>query len=633
MKVDASNNSDSVGAPDGVPDTISNQVQRVIRAIPWATGLLVLLAGVAFTVITRITASAYLPISLSLSAVQDEGTGQGAVLDRLLLQRLAALPGVDVAPEKASPEHRPLSFSGQVRPAGQHWIVDAQLTTATGDTAWAQQLQVDADEMDRVVEATVSALQNLSEISFDQLKQSRWSEFVRAQALLSAGSASDIQLALSQADRVISEAPSFAPGHASRSIACASTADLVCAGDSARQALQLDPKLAIAWAAKGRAAILESQACLNASCDSRALLRSAQGDLKRALTLRPRLRDAHEWLANAHELAGDLAAASEQTQAALRLDPMNAAIAERAAHHLVRQARYAEARALLTPMLEEPVAQPRLWVALAESAAQSGNVDEAIQWSMQSLSGAASGSKPPAVEAATVCLRFGRPTQARAILDTWPSRDSMTAEQFVAQAWNEFWLGGREGVAAYVAGSATGSDGSREGRLARAVALSLAGRDSDALGPMRGLLGTRGPLTLDAGLQDIEMEAAIWMADIERRQGANERSREIARSVLQGMARVESQGFGSSSSFQARKALVLALAGQIDEAGVQLNRALRAGWSSPLDLHGDPRWQQFVGQPGLEQAVASIDETAERNGVRLAGIAGLQLAQRPPERQ
>jgi DNA-binding winged helix-turn-helix (wHTH) protein/tetratricopeptide (TPR) repeat protein len=204
------------------------------------------------------------------------------------------------------------------------------------------------------------------------------------------------------AEDLIEAAPSFAPGHALRAIACTFRAAhsrdpakaphaspaidgidaLQCARQSSRLAFQLAPGSAEALSAAGFLAWFDSQQC-RAPCDRRRLQDSAQASLEEAVRRDPSLPEAHTWLGMVYQGRGDLVQAAGQAEAALAIDPLNPVATYNANVFLMARGEYAKVRERLVALTRRPDVPPFILGQLVENALAAGDRDDTLHWTRE----------------------------------------------------------------------------------------------------------------------------------------------------------------------------------------------------------------------------------------------------------
>jgi TolB-like protein/Tfp pilus assembly protein PilF len=133
------------------------------------------------------------------------------------------------------------------------------------------------------------------------------------------------------------------------------------AAEAVSKALELDPKLAEAWASSGLIAARQLQ------------FDRAESMYRRAIALNPNYAPARLWYGNLLEALGRLDESVAQIQRALELDPLSAVINENLGDRLALQGRFHEAGALYRRAITIDPSRPGSYLALARLKAYAFN--------------------------------------------------------------------------------------------------------------------------------------------------------------------------------------------------------------------------------------------------------------------
>jgi tetratricopeptide (TPR) repeat protein len=339
--------------------------------------------------------------------------------------------------------------------------------------------------------------------------------------------------------------------------------------------------------------------------------------LERAIRLDPQLLEARIWLARVFATRGELARSMEQSQAALRLDPLSPIATINFAFDLMERARHDEAKALLEPLAKRPYANPMVTLYLALNAFLAGRHDEELAWIDASLK-LRTGERDwelnryIVLSAAEAFARLGRSTEARAVLrdlpDVPPSDDM---NMVLVSVWIWMWLDESARIAPYlqfqqrtlvtpVGAAASAYD--RATQQAYAMGFTLIGQPKPVIRLLEPLFGTAGRPHIDPGSADYELIGLQCLAWAYRETGDRERSIALAIASLDLLTHLKAQGVDNSQYALAR-ALGYALADRIDDARSELQRAAALGWSTPAQVTLDPRWSSALHDPRIRELV------------------------------
>ncbi len=200
-----------------------------------------------------------------------------------------------------------------------------------------------------------------------------YEHFVRGDSLWRERTRQSIEDAIDEFRAAIAADPAYAPGHAGLAMAYLfstyygdrTSGDVrLIAKESIERALDLDPELALAWAARGQFHIaMQNHA-------------EAADSLRRAVQLNPSAASVRSWLTY---YSTDENEAAEQIRAAFELDPRNEFVRGSYGIHLASLGRADEALAVAREStdLDPDAALP--WQNLARIQAVLGRIDEAIR--------------------------------------------------------------------------------------------------------------------------------------------------------------------------------------------------------------------------------------------------------------
>lgn len=422
----------------------------------------------------------------------------------------------------------------------------------------------------------------------------------------------------SYATQLIALAPDFAEGHALRSVACSfeaafsdfysvkqdepveteRTRDMTCAGESADQALQRDPQLALASAAAGFAALNEACLCTT-GCNPLGALDAARSSLQRAIRLDPTMPEARTWLLLVDKARGDFGGAERQAEAALALDPLNPVTAFNVNEFLMDRGDYALVRKRLLP-LARPGAPPYVYLQLAFNAVAVSDGADAQRWIRQLL--AEDNSRDSHIAAAFILVRLGDVAQARRLAGPVGGGDWLDQGETLWRALSVYQaLDGPQGAARYLASQravrSARSPGpnadDRDWQAFQGWALVMTGDAAGAKPYLERAFGASGPPRLLVGDIVREADGADALAWTYARLGKLQRSREVADATLVALDRIAGEGYGRYWPFVRVRALTLELAGRPSEAQAVL-LSLPAD-QRPSSREGDPRWSIQTG--------------------------------------
>jgi DNA-binding winged helix-turn-helix (wHTH) protein/tetratricopeptide (TPR) repeat protein len=624
----------------------SEPIPTTSRASAWrwvgvGAGVLALAAGLVAGLGYFRSNSSLRPAALNAAAMflaiapfEDGGTGRGAALEEQIRERVSALPGITMVPIVRDGASRGLTLSGLLQDHADGTSVSVRIDGDGVRDLWHQTVVVKLPETSQLVDVVAGAVQDISRVRVHEVEIAA-PDYTTLQLYLIARSALRdrpphfaTQLR-AIADDLIRRSPKFAPGHAIQALGCTfdaiehaalqadEEADLACARAAVERSLQLNPQLAEAHAAAGFLAATEADLCHGAQCALTRYRESAQMSLEQAIRLDPQLLEARIWLTRVFSTRGELARSMEQSQAALRLDPLSPIATINFAYELMDRARHDEAKALLEPLAKRSYANPQVTLWLAQNAFLAGRHDEELAWIDASLK-LRTGERMwninryIVLSAAESFARNRRPAQARAVLLDLPdvaTPDDMNMVMVRVWAWT--WLGESAQIAPYLqsqqqtliasmGGVANAYD--RGTQQAHAMGFTLIGQPQSVIRLLEPLFGTAGRPHIDPTESALELTGLQCLAWAYRETGDRERAHAMAMASLDLLAKLQAQGV-DNSNYALVRALGYALADRIDEAHSELQRAAALGWSTAAQVTLDPRWSHALEHPGIRELV------------------------------
>jgi pentatricopeptide repeat protein len=315
---------------------------------------------------SQINSLAVLPLENLGSADQDEYFSDGMTDE--LTTALGKLPGLRLASRtsaysfkesKAGVEEigRRLGvdavIEGTVRRAGDRLRVTAQLVSvADGLTMWSETYDAQANDVfavqDQIAQAIASAIrprlgrsvETFSSESRGTSNLAAWDSYIRGRHFWNDRGAENLRRAISYFDAAIETDPNFARAHAARAIAYALLPEYTDSPPanssaityaSAQRALTLDPRLAEAHTAIGLASVHDWHYA------------SAEEAYRKAIELEPQYSTAHQWYGELLYHTGQVDSSIVHIRESGRIDPLAPIHPAAIAYALYLRGRYDEA--------------------------------------------------------------------------------------------------------------------------------------------------------------------------------------------------------------------------------------------------------------------------------------------------
>ncbi|HEY6483334.1 MAG TPA: winged helix-turn-helix domain-containing protein [Steroidobacteraceae bacterium] len=581
------------------------------------------LSSVAIDPETILTAGAPArPLSLALDVTGRTASGQSAA--DALRARLTPLPNIILLSKNANPgAHGILTLSGEPNASAPDQL-RLRFANERGELLWADTLDMDAASLWSSLDAVATVVQVVGRAAQHghpgTHSLAALQSYIRARAVLRTRAPGYAWRARELAEAAIREDPQFAAAYAVLAKACglshspASEAEPACERTAIARALELDPELAEAHAAKGLYAIVQRDRC-NGDCADRSYLETAVMSLKQAIALDPELLDAHIWLAIVAGELGDYALVLSENQIAVGLDPLDVIANANLSGELVNRGRFSpgfdrmRALARLRPVpffLFYPLIGDGIWF---------GRFDESLSVAKQAH------DRHPDVETAIalsdVYFELGRPEEAQRVLlsaplATTPDRLSENLTLRTAMAYRS---GGRTAVGELLAAldqqslvmSALRDGHDRDLSISFSQTLLLSGDCAGAVGLLERVFGTDGEPSVRPRALYADMDALNSLAWCYQQIGRSERASVILRAAGEWTVMAHTYQHDRHPGFALIAALSLALAGHHAESIAALEQAARWGWSTPDDVRMDPRWQSALSDDRSAALLRELD--------------------------
>jgi TolB-like protein/DNA-binding winged helix-turn-helix (wHTH) protein/Tfp pilus assembly protein PilF len=279
-------------------------------------------------------------------------------------------------------------LEGSVRREADNVRVTVQLIDAhTGFHSWSAQydrkysgLFAMQDDITRAVVAQVAQRTDSGSpmgITAPTANLDAYQSFMLGRDYLNRRTVGWAEKALQAFDRAIDLDPDFARAHAGKAIIESHLASLdsappqqkAVARASAERALQLDPNLALGFAARGFVLMNE-----------RTDLPAAEAALRKAQQLDPGYANTYNWLASVLGSLGRRAESIQEMEKGLLVDPLNPVLIENHARTLFRLGRFDASREEYLKSLRLPERRERRYVGLAWLHTAHGQLTEALRY-------------------------------------------------------------------------------------------------------------------------------------------------------------------------------------------------------------------------------------------------------------
>lgn len=332
-------------------------------------------------------------------------------------------------------------LEGSVRKANNRVRITAQLINASdGYHLWSQTFDRELTDIfaiqEEISRSIAGALQvrlaanDSASLRREQHDLSAYDLYLRARFYWNKRNQTSLREALSLLERAIEIDPEFARAHAALADVYGVWNDYATTRDaamvaksiaSAQRALQLDSTLAEPYAALGNAYHQSLR------------LREAQAAFRRAIAMKPGYATTHQWYAWSLLHTGNAAAALNEIETALRLDPLSLIINENKAEHLLFSGRYDEALAQFRHTLELDSTFAVTYVFLALTYSLLGDHANALRWAERTLARPEYGVYDMG-HAAYILAVAGKTQRARALLAEMEKRSfwAMMAPGYLA---------------------------------------------------------------------------------------------------------------------------------------------------------------------------------------------------------
>jgi serine/threonine protein kinase/TolB-like protein/Tfp pilus assembly protein PilF len=360
------------------------------------------------------------------------------------------------------------------------------------------------------------------------------------------------------------------------------------------RALEIDPDLPEAHAAQGLQYSMELRETGAAE--------AAETALRRAIELNPRLVSAHNWLAIVLQHQQRFDEADEILHAALAVDPVNPLLILNIARGDVRRGRYAAAKRAMVSVLRlpNPPAWSHSWIAELEAAY--GRFDEALAWINR---GAEELPEPQRywtmAEGADYYARLGLFPEARRVIERAESglRESLDPQYMKLVFREGHYAQLEQNMLQELADRQIDTDRAPAWlRQYLAFAHVLNGSYDSGIAILESILD--GDFNAQGTDQVEDGEAAQYLAWAYRKTDREKEAIKVLTAMRDAIESRRASGWAQSPSSIFVLARTQAMLGETAAALELLDEAFEAGWRDYYATREDPRWESLHGTPEFE---------------------------------
>jgi TolB-like protein/tetratricopeptide (TPR) repeat protein len=508
-------------------------------------------------------------------------------------------------------------LQGSVRKEGNRLRISAQLLDHTGRQLWTQTFDREQANVFDIQEQIARAVATTTASRVVPRPSDGYHPNVEAYDHFLAGREllhqRKLESALQELERAIDLDPAFAEAHAEwaigRLIGDPSAEDLEAGRTAIERALELQPKLLRAQAARG---LLLMQSRPRDPEGAETVLRGA-------LEQDPNMSDALLWLSNSLEAQGREDEALEVLQRGARIDPLHPSIAGSLAGQLWAHGKVEQAINLLERQLEQPNPGNNPYFVLSDMYRQMGRLaDLHAVGSRVSLQ--------PEADHDYLALSY-------ALLGNWSAAqywEERTPRDFPSNAYRRFfastvpaWQGRAEEAVRRFQNSldAGGIDIAQQGVYIQGwygALLARAGRHAEAIAILEPIVGPQGESLAVTWTPEFNIPHALAWAYLNS--GAGTKAETLLAAIWRGCGAALNEGARLTSGDLHYCAETALLQGERDRALELLEQAVTAGWREYYIRQHDPYWAALEPDPRYQALMATVKADVDRQAVEIARI-------------